>query len=279
MLPNPCPIKHSPKEEFAQFCITPFIELYINKHNHEVDKKTTTCAQALALRDVLNKYITKHRLPSINPKKLTVDCFIKEYLNIPNRGVKSTRELFRGVHLNFTLLWSQMALLDFAENTGRKPYHIVAKPSDELLNKAIDRAKMTNLNTTVIRELLRDVCYYTPSELLFWAVLEIGDQSEKYHIHLIAALDDKEKITFKAAFKNFEVQFLDKTNIGGVKFPIDMGAAGYLAKEVNNMYFESRNVFINHSLKKSAKRTEKVYREFIKEHKRNIFDNVDFDVH
>ena len=170
-------------------------------------------------------------------------------------------------------------MLGFAENTGRKLYHIVAKPSDELLNKAIDRAKIANLNTTVIRELLREVCYYTPSELLFWAVLEKGKKTERYHIHLIAALDNKEKSTFAAALKDLDTQFLDKVNLGGVKIPIDMGAAGYLAKEVNNKYFESRNVFVNPSLKKCAQRTEKVYREFIKEHKRNIIDNVDFNVY
>ncbi|WNC72521.1 hypothetical protein RGQ13_00680 [Thalassotalea psychrophila] len=241
---NPRIAKHTAKVDFARFCVAPFTYQYIQDFN-------------------TNK--------TINTPALTVEKVLKKYVSIPRREIYKSIEIYPSFHLNFSLLWTQGALIKSCSDNNKQLVQLTAKIPEKLLSRACESA--TN-KSTVIKELLRKAITRLPNDILLWSVLEKGSKNSRYHIHIVAALDAhlKEKLT-KALHEFTNVKFQNYMTVADTVHPIDIIAASYYAKDINQKHFGSKSFFSTPALNKLAKVQERDYRAFIKENKAFLIDN------
>jgi hypothetical protein len=265
--PNPRIAIHTAKVDLANKCLSPITNKYLSIHNNKRTIKKVKITPSSTVQDLLKA----NKLNEVKPEEL-----LKNFARIPNRNIKKSAQIIPSLHLNFPLLWTQLALLAFGAEENKKLYQIVVNVQDKLLNKAIKVMNNPKSNKTLIDTLLKNTTQKLPRDFKYWAVFEKGSKQDGNHIHIITALDSHDEKILRNALSNFEiVRFKDDTSIDGNKshIDIDIGAAYYFAKFINKRYYGSNNLFVTPALRKEARVLESKYRDFIAENKPFLLDD------
>jgi len=258
--PNPRIALHTAKLDLSKKVLSPISYKYLSIFNETIPTKRHKNASKLDILEDMIKSCKKHAL--------SLDDLLKHFANIPHRNISKATEVIPNLHLSFSLLWTQLALLLASSQENKPLYQVVANVPDKLLTKAIKSATNKTRKTTVVRELLRLVFKKLPVDIALWAVFELGSKQDGPHIHIIAMLDDTTKQKLNAVLSSFEsVRFKSDTAIDGKNIPIDIGAANYFAKLLNQRYNDSNNLFVTPALRIKAKAIESEYRDFITDNK------------
>jgi len=258
--PNPRIAVHTAKLDLSRLVLSPITYKYLSIFNKiRPTKQHIKPTKSITIEELING-CKKHRL--------TPDDLLKNFASIPHRNKNKVTEIIPNIHLSFRLLWTQLALLLSSSQENKPIYQVVVNIPDQLLERAKKSAQNKKNKTTVIRELMRLVFKKLPNDIEFWAVFELGRKLDGAHIHIMVPLDYITQQKLRAALSRFgSVKFQDHTKIYDEKVPIDLGAAYYYAKSMNNRYNGSNNLYVTPALIIRAKAVELHYRDFITDNK------------
>ena len=261
---NPRIAIHTAKSDLSSLVLSPITYKHIKNDTKLTNESTAIKSTIDTLEELVNKYKNKNKTLST----VTKDELLKKFIMIPKRNKSKTIKLAPKLHLNFKLFYTQSGLLIFAAKSEKQLNQVVIKVQENLFVEAKNIATKIENKTTLIKELLRSTINKIPSNINFWAVLEKGSKTNNSHIHLIVALDNKDKGILRNALSKFcDVKFKNNTTINGVNVPIDIGAAYYFAKSANDKYLGFKNFYVSPELNKLARTFEKNYSQFIKDNK------------
>ncbi len=263
---NPRIALHTAKVDLGHLCLSPIVYKYLTILNQKSAKaKVSTKHKSTTVENLLK---------GCKREQMTGEDLVKLFVAIPHRNCNQVNEIIPSLHLSFSLLWTQLALLADNKKEKKQLYHVVANVPDKLRDKAIEASRKKTLKTTIIKELLRDAMKKMPADIKLWAVLEVGKRQKQMHIHIVVALDEPLKQLLKDSLNRFNyVPFKNTTQIAGENIPIDIGAAYYLAKTLNVRHSGSNNLYVSPALNKQKRALESKYRDFIAENKPFLLNN------